>query len=102
MENDIPVWPVQVTSTPPMYLPYQKVLIAPPDTTTALLDTFAFIGLPVTKPPKELYNLLHDVQCHRLLTPELASVAILVCLDVLYVASLLTHFPDVEPEPTCC
>jgi len=66
---------------PPTYHRYEDVLIAPPNITMALLDAFASVGLAVTQPPKEVYDLLHALQCHRLLTPELAHATILVRLS---------------------
>jgi hypothetical protein len=81
MVNNVPVWPVHGFSTPPTYRPYQEILIAPPNLAVALLDAFAFIGLYVTQPPQDVFNYLLEVpQCHRILTPELASATILVCL----------------------
>jgi len=65
---------------PPTYHRYDDVLIAPPDITT-LMDVLVSIGLAVAQPPKEVYDLVHMVQCHRLLTPELAHATILVCLN---------------------
>jgi len=82
MENNIPVWPIQGPSVPPVYRRYEEVLIAPVDITTTLLDAFASIGLAVTQPPQEVYKLACVVQCHRLLTPELAHATILVRLNV--------------------
>lgn len=65
---------------PTTYNPYKDILIALPNTTVALLGAFVFLGLAITQPPQDVYNLLPVSQCHRLLTPELASATILVCL----------------------
>ena len=94
VSNNIPVWPVQGPTAPPTYHRYEEVLIAPPDITAALLDAFASIGLTITKPPQEVYDLACAVQCHRLLTPELAHATILVRLDDLraVVSSLTNHY----------
>lgn len=80
IDNNIPVWPVRGPSALPTYHRYEEVLIAPPGITVALLDAFASIGLAITQPPQEVYDLAHMVQCHRLLTPELVHTTILVCL----------------------
>lgn len=104
MENNIPVWPVQGSSTPPTYRPYQEVLIASPNLTIALLDAFASIGLSITQPPQDVYDYLLKVsQCHRILTPELASATILVCLNSFCTVDFVADepFPGVEAEPTC-
>lgn len=80
MGNNLPVWPARGFSTLLTYYRYEEILITPPNATIALLDAFASIGLPITQPPQEVYDLLHTVKCHRLLTPELASATISVCL----------------------
>ena len=89
IKNNIPVWPVRGSSAPPTYHRYEEVLIAPPGVTTALLESFASIGLTATQPPQEVYDLAHEVQCYRLLTPELAHSSILVCLSDFY--TLFSH-----------
>jgi hypothetical protein len=100
MDNNIPVWPVRGSSMPSTYHRYEEILIAPPDVTAALLDAFASIGLTVTQPPQEVYDLARVVQCHRLLTPELAHATILVCLGDFCAAVPPTDKfpPDVEVE----
>ena len=90
MDNNIPVWPIQQSSMSPMYYRYEEVLIAPADITAAVLDAFASVGLAVTQPPQEVYDLACVAQSHKLLTPELAHANILVCLGVLYPSSLST------------
>lgn len=104
MNNNLPIWPIQGPSTPQTYRPYQEVLIAPPNITIALLDAFAFVGLPITQPPQDLYNLLHKIQSHQLLTPELASATIMVCLYDFFEANAIADklYCDIEAEPTCC
>ena len=66
-----------------MYHRYGDILIAPVDITVELLDVFVSVGLAVTQPPQEVYDLVCVVQCSKLLTPELAHATILVCLNVL-------------------
>ena len=83
---------------PPTYHRYEEVLIAPPDVTMELLDAFASVGLVVTQPPQEVYNLLCTVQCHRLLTPELAHDTILVRLNDFCAATSLTDKPLIDAE----
>ena len=80
VNNNTPIWPVQRPSTPPTYHRYEEVLIAPSDITATLLDAITSIGLTVTQPPQEVYDLARAVQCYRLLTPELAHATILVRL----------------------
>ena len=84
---------------PPTYHRYEEVLIAPPDVTMELLDAFASVGLVVTQPPKEVYNLPCMVQCRRLLTPELTHAAILVRLTDLCAATSLADKPLIYAEP---
>ena len=82
VNNNVPVWPVQGPSIPPAYHRCEEVLVAPPSITMALLDAFASVGLTITQPPQEVYDLVHEIQCHQLLTPELAHATILVrCND---------------------
>lgn len=81
IDNNIPIWPVQGPSILPTYHPYKEILIACPDTTMALLDALTSVGLAVTQPPQEVYDLSCAAQCHQLLTPELAHTTILVCLN---------------------
>ena len=98
MENNIPVWPVRGSPMSPTYHRYEEVLIAPPDVTMELLDAFASVGLVVTQPPKEVYNLPCMVQCHRLLTPELAHATILVRLYDFCAATSPTNKPLIDAE----
>lgn len=81
---------------PPTYHRYEDVLVAPPNITTALLDAFASIGLTVTKPPQEVYDLARAVRCNRLLTPELAHATILVRLGDFCAIVFLTDEPSLD------
>ena len=87
---------------PPVYHQYGDILIAPADITVELLDVFASVGLAVTQPPQEVYDLVCIVQCSKVLTPELAHATILVCLN-----AFCTYLPtdnllaDTEIEPIC-
>ena len=96
MDNNVPVWPVQGSSNLPTYHPYQDIIIAPPppNIPIELLDALAFVGLLVTQPPQGVYNLPGVPKCHRLLTPELASAAIMVCIHYFVSLTLLltSHF----------
>ena len=94
MDKRATVWPVRGPSTPPTYHRYDDVLIAPPTITTALLDVFASVGLTVTQPPQEVYDLVYSVDHHRILTPELAHAAILVRPNGFHIAIFCTNKPS--------
>jgi hypothetical protein len=103
MDNNISVWPVRGSSTPLTHHRYEEVLVAPPDITMMLLDAFTSIGLIVTQPPQEVYNLTRTVRQDRLLTPELVHATILVrlgdfCPGVFHTDKPL---PDIEVEFVC-
>ena len=93
VENNIPVWPVQDSSVPPTYDRYKEVLVASPTITTELLDALSSIGLAITQPPQDVYNLAQEIPCDQLLTPELARETILVRLDTSFGLVLLTYQP---------
>ena len=93
VDNNVPLWPVRGSSVPPTYGQYKKVLVAPPTITTELLDAFASIGLVITQPPQDVYNLAQEIRCDQLLTPELAHETILVRLDTSFGLVLLADQP---------
>lgn len=102
VDNNIPLWPIRGPSSTLAYHPYKEILIAPLNIDIALLDVFASIGLAVTQPPQEVYDLAHTIKCHQLLTPELAHSTILVCFhDFCAAASSADKpFSNVEVEST--
>ena len=89
MNSDVPLWPVH-GSSPPNYRRLTEILVAPPTVSLELLDALTSIGLVISQPPREIYDLACEAQCHHLLTPELAHAAILVCLYVSCAPLLLT------------
>lgn len=104
MDDNIPIWPVQGPSIPPTYRQYKEILIAPPDVTVLLLGAFASVGLAITQPPQDVYNLVYTIQRHRLLTPELAHAALLVRFNHLCAAVFFfieNPFPDSDVGFIC-
>ena len=93
VDNNVPLWPAQGSSVPPTYRQYKEVLVAPPTITAELLDAFASVGLVITQPPQDVYNLAREIRCDQLLTPELAHETILVRLDTCFGLVLLADQP---------
>ena len=93
MKNNIPVWPVQGSSVSPTYSRYKEVLVASPTITAELLDAFCSIGIVITQPPQDIYDLAQEIRCDQLLTPELAHETILVRLDTVFGLVLHAYQP---------